>query len=401
MSTLPRNRESAAAVASIDVQSAEGADLRLARRPVPAAASVARSVAIRITVTCPALQDYIRRHPFLTGPDVRANRRALAALRSGTRVTLAPDVPPDGSCPAAATGLSQVQQQAADAMLRSAGMFSARSARAGAEWGWRVAAVPEDARSILCVMGSLGEELALLRARAPNARLVALDITAGTPAGPPQASRLSSATNAEVIAGRLADLLRAHESQFDVVFAGRLIEHLFDPDHLLHLLGRCLRPGGVLVLGLPLDGDRSTPLHGRLLRLGAQVRTLHMVDMGLFDAGHPWKTHAADLAATLRRAGFDDVRITRHTGTPSIEPGVRGPRAPSWVGKLSESAYAAVFGLARRLLRALLPAAPYWVCRGIVALERRTPFGASRLRNAGAPDVLARAVRRGLETGSG
>jgi SAM-dependent methyltransferase len=38
---------------------------------------------------------------------------------------------------------------------------------------------------------------------------------------------------------------------FDLVYAGEIIEHLYDPDHLLDEIGRLLTPGGVAILDTP------------------------------------------------------------------------------------------------------------------------------------------------------
>jgi SAM-dependent methyltransferase len=54
---------------------------------------------------------------------------------------------------------------------------------------------------------------------------------------------------------------------FDAVFAGEIIEHLVDPDHLLEEIHRVLAPGGFLVLTTP----NLAALHNRLaLLLGYQ-----------------------------------------------------------------------------------------------------------------------------------
>lgn len=57
-----------------------------------------------------------------------------------------------------------------------------------------------------------------------------------------------------VIASRLdidSDVFPFEDGSFDAIFAGEIIEHLFDPDHLLDEIYRVLRPGGILVLTTP------------------------------------------------------------------------------------------------------------------------------------------------------
>ncbi|MEM2293782.1 MAG: class I SAM-dependent methyltransferase [Nitrososphaerota archaeon] len=50
---------------------------------------------------------------------------------------------------------------------------------------------------------------------------------------------------------------------FDAVFAGELIEHLFDPDHFLDEVYRVLRPEGIFVLSTP----NLASIHNRIALL--------------------------------------------------------------------------------------------------------------------------------------
>jgi SAM-dependent methyltransferase len=65
---------------------------------------------------------------------------------------------------------------------------------------------------------------------------------------------VESANNNGVIAHQLdidMGVFPFKDGYFDAVFAGEIIEHLFDPDHFLDEIYRVLRPGGVLVLTTP------------------------------------------------------------------------------------------------------------------------------------------------------
>ena len=53
------------------------------------------------------------------------------------------------------------------------------------------------------------------------------------------------------------------ENYFDVVFAGEIIEHLFDPDHLLDEVYRALKPKGIFVLSTP----NLASIHNRIALL--------------------------------------------------------------------------------------------------------------------------------------
>jgi ubiquinone/menaquinone biosynthesis C-methylase UbiE len=50
---------------------------------------------------------------------------------------------------------------------------------------------------------------------------------------------------------------------FDAVFAGEIIEHLFDPDHFLDEVYRVMKPGGIFVLTTP----NLASIHNRIILL--------------------------------------------------------------------------------------------------------------------------------------
>lgn len=63
------------------------------------------------------------------------------------------------------------------------------------------------------------------------------------------------------------------DNYFDAVYAGAIIEHLFDPDHFLDEIYRVLKPGGLLVLDTP----NLASLYNRLaLLLGYQPFDMHV-----------------------------------------------------------------------------------------------------------------------------
>ncbi|MCS7140548.1 MAG: class I SAM-dependent methyltransferase [Candidatus Nezhaarchaeota archaeon] len=86
---------------------------------------------------------------------------------------------------------------------------------------------------------------------------------------------------------------------FDAVFAGELIEHLYDPDHFLEEVYRVLKPEGLFVLTTP----NLASIHNRIaLLLGYQPHQLRVslrYPLGHFI--HPgWGGHEHVRAMTLR-----------------------------------------------------------------------------------------------------
>lgn len=357
--------------------------------PSPRSEPARPSVAVRTVLTDPALQAYVQQHPFLTGPDRDLNRLALHAVRGSIALSVSTRHMPIRRRPIAELSLPVAQEQAACDLLRSIGITAAEVEHARRDYSWRAAPVPPDTASILCLGSGTGEELAFLRARAPAARIVVLDYVSKLRPGLAQAART------EFVQCDLVAELEARDERHDVVFSNHTLEHLFEPDRVLRLIARRLREGGLLVSGLPLDGDASTPLHDDVVAMSSAAGSLHALDMGVFDAGHPWKTNAGDLTESLTAAGFADVVIVQREDEPHRAFADLSGARPGLPRPVLEAAYRAVFSPARRLLRAIFRSgAPHAVCRGLVALERRVPFGAGRLKNGFSPDVLVCAVAR-------
>jgi SAM-dependent methyltransferase len=345
------------------------------------------SPAIRTRVDDAALQTYIQQHPFLTGPDEALNLRALAAVRAGTRVTDYAEAPPPARRANADLAMNANENAAAAAFLRTAGMDEGAIAHATLDFSWRAARLPAGCQSVLCLGSGGGEELAFVRARSPGARLVVWDyVDKASPV-------LLKAVAAEYEACDLVQALRTRADRFDAVFSNHTLEHLFDPDGVLRLIQARLADGGALVSGLPLDADATVPLHRQVASLARSAAAMRAVDLGVFDAGHPWKTHVADLRATLGAAGFGAVDVVQRADVP-----FRAPAYPAVAGRgpgaAGQALYGATFGLTRYLLGAIAgPVAPLLWRRVLVAAERRVPWGAGRVKNGGSPDVVVTAVK--------
>jgi SAM-dependent methyltransferase len=345
------------------------------------------SLAIRTRVDDAALQAYIQQHPFLTGPDEALNLRALAAVRAGTRVTSYAEDPQPVRRANADLAMSASENAAAAAFLRTAGLDDGAIAHATLDFSWRAARLPAGCRSVLCLGSGGGEELAFVRARAPGARLVVWDyVDKASPV-------LLKAVAAEYEACDLVQALQSRADRFDAVFSNHTLEHLFDPDGVLRLMLDRLVDGGVLVSGLPLDADATVPLHRQVAWLAQSAPAMRAIDLGVFDAGHPWKTHVADLRATLSAAGFGAVDVLQRADVPFRAPAYPAVAGPG-PGAAAQALYGATFGLARRMLGVLAgPVAPLLWRRVLVAAERRVPWGAGRLKNGGSPDVMVTAFK--------
>lgn len=345
------------------------------------------TTSIRTFVTDPLLRAYIQQYPFLTGPDENANRRALMAIRGGIRVSKSTHEASVRRPASESLALTPPENQRAGALLRSIGLSDAQARSAEHDFAWRVSPVPSATQSILCLGSGEGDELVFLRAKAPHARIVVLDYVQKLRPG------LLTAVSAEFIQCDMVSELASHPHQFDLVFSNHTLEHMFDPDQILALIHKRLRQGGMIVSGLPLDGDASVPLQQSIADICAAASRLHAIDLGVFDAGHPWKTNAADLTKTLFAAGFSNIDILQRDESPYRSAPHRDKRAAT-PRVLLGTAYAMIFKTARSALKLLYPEhVPHRIRRLLVALERRVPFGANRLKNTYAPDVTFSAVK--------
>lgn len=343
--------------------------------------------AIQIRVIDPAMRFYLQQYPFLTGPNEAMNQAALATIRQGVHVrNAAPDVvvnrKPHRNFAIPATELERVT-----ALLSAAGQNVEQIAAAEHDYAWRVHALPLTCNSVLCIGAGEGHELAFIRARLPQARIVVIDYMAKALPG------LLEAVKAEFVQGDLVEGLRHHGERHDAVFSNHTLEHMYDPEEVLSLVFQVLRPGGVVVSGLPMDADLSAALHKEIVELAGRANRLHAMDMGLFDAGHPWKTHPADLAEVLMNCGFSEIHVMQRADVPA-RTALHGQGSTDSQRTWGVLAYRMSFAPARALLKKLWPGGgPLLVRRVLVAAERRVPFGANRLQSQHSPDMLMVATR--------
>jgi SAM-dependent methyltransferase len=224
------------------------------------------------------------------------------------------------------------------------------------------------------VLGSATcREAIFVRARLPEARIVCADFVDR------RLPSIESALRIRFHQGDFHDLLERWQGEFDVVFSNHVLEHLFDPEHTLRLIRRALRPGGVLVSALPLDGQRGAPFSQMLNR-----KRLHALDMCAVDVAHAWKTNVSDLRRALSEAGFADLtfsgrdRFFAHAGKrfSSRASFERRRRQGMLLNRL-------LFASLRGVLKRLVPDdAPRLLTRVVFGLEQRLWFGSNRLKNA-------------------
>ncbi len=96
------------------------------------------------------------------------------------------------------------------------------------------------------------------------------------------------------------------DNSFDIVFCGELIEHLFDPDHLLQEIRRVLKPGGLCILTTP---NLSSWVNRIALLLGYQPFFTEVSTK--FGVGHlfPFWLNAGHMRLFTYRAIRDLVKI--------------------------------------------------------------------------------------------
>jgi SAM-dependent methyltransferase len=106
--------------------------------------------------------------------------------------------------------------------------------------------------------------------------------------------------------------LPLEHASIDLVWCSEVLEHVADTAHALLEVRRVLRPGGRLLVTVPFHGRVKAALDG-LLRFDA-----HFDPLGQ----HLRFYTARSLAATLREAGFEDVKVRSWGGAPPIRTGL-------------------------------------------------------------------------------
>jgi len=283
-------------------------------------------------------------------------------------------------------------QRAAESLLEQLSFDAMGTEALFRDFAWKVRILPDNIADILSVGCGDGAELVFLRSRFPGAKIIALDYVNKISGQ----QRTLDLLQAEFLQGDIFESiggLHSHGLRFDLIFSNHVIEHFYEPDQQIASLCQLLRKGGMFSAGLPLD---AYPFADWLAKIGKAPTLAHALDMNWLDLRHPWKTHEADLAATLRRAGLVDVQVYRRRNhannaksgiqlslTECREREHRARRAYAFTLKPLVDALKMLFGQnpPRRLVRL------------VFAVERRLPFGRYRVKCDVQPEVFVTAIR--------
>jgi SAM-dependent methyltransferase len=343
--------------------------------PEEPAAPATAAPGLQIDVADAELQAYLQRYPFASGPDEAMNQRGRAAA-AAIRLR-------EPGAPFATTLLQPVEtllgseeEARLQTLFETVSMEEAAQRRHRDDFGWEASLVPDSAFNVLVLGVGDGIELLFLRAVLPAARLTALDYVDALLPG------VAAATGVTLLTGDMHAHLRGLPCEYDLVFSNHTLEHLYTPDATLATLAGLLVPGGHILSTLPLMGQPGSPFLERVRAFAEQSerREIHPVDAVFFDLGHPWKTNPADIAATLTRAGFAEVRVYQcagHLGRPMAATADELARRRGTALLL----YRIFLAPLRWAARLLTPLAPQTVPRRLFALERRLPFGVNNTMN--------------------
>ena len=346
-------------------------------------------LALLLAVPEDRLRIHMQTFPFLNAPDENLNRECLRVLRENIRLRSG------GSREAQPLGADSLLPSGPvlarlDNLFRQTELTKEECSYLVTDFAWKIQFVPETARTILAVGHHTGYELLFLRAAAPNAEIFAIDWVENSD------KKITSLVGAKLVTGDFLTELKKFKGQFDVVFSNHVLEHMYDPDHAVRVMFELLADGGLILCGMPLDGNSGDAYQAFWAGHFLKGKQLRRVDMGHIDVGHPWKTSVFDLAATIEGAGFTNVEIycrpnhlTRGRPTFASAELARYRQRGLGLNRL-------FFGPLRELIHLLFgDSCPPGVLKALFALERRVWFGSNRFKNAQSLEVVAMAVKPG------
>ncbi len=340
----------------------------------------------QIRVDDPALQAYLQRYPFASGPDPAKNAAGRDAILHGLQVRPLGNEPRQVLLRPEETRLAAPELERLRALFETLGIDASRRKTLEDDFGWEANLVPRTTRQVLILGVGDGMELLFLRAVLPEARITAIDYHDSVPEAVKQAVKL------RFLEGDMNAHLQALRAEFDLIMSNHTMEHFYTPDETIGTLFGLLARAGVLIGTLPMDGKPGSPFLERVQRIAAK-KHVRPVDLVFLDSGHPWKTTPADLEGTLRRAGFQEVTVyqrAEHLSRP-----VPGTRAEYRRGRrLGLVLHGAFFRLPRALGR-LLPGsgAQAMFAKVLLAAERRVWFGSNNLKNRYTEEALVYATK--------
>jgi SAM-dependent methyltransferase len=335
--------------------------------------------AVLIRIPEPQLQVYLQNHPFASGPDPEANDRSRRAIEQHLELR------PAGR-PASVRYLKDEEIKLAPEedsrlamMMDQLGIAKKEKQRLIEDYLWKAAFIPRKAKSVLVLGCGNGEELLFIRAVLPLSTITAIDLKENLKPGLKELLKIS------FYCCNIGNLPEVLPSGFDLIYSNHVLEHMYDPEAILTLLGKF---GKSLVSALPMDGAQSAPFARKIAELARTSDKLHPLDVIMLDGGHPWKTNETDLHSTLTEAGFSNIRF--YGRAHHLSRTFRGGRnlfiaqrlLGSWLHRL-------ILGTLRSLLKLIFPHnPPEMVIKIFFAGENRLWFGANRLKNRFAPEVL-------------
>jgi SAM-dependent methyltransferase len=338
-------------------------------------------------ITDPAMQAYLQRYPFASGPDEAMNTASRAAIVEKLRPR--PVGPPADvtRLELSESELSGDPLQRAQAILSQLNLAADRANTVTKDFSWEANLVPRSTKHLLVIGCGDGMELIFLRAVLPDARITAIDYYDNlTP-------KLKQLIGLEFLGGDMQQHLRSLTAKFDLIFSNHTLEHLYTPDETMATLYGLLSPGGTLVSVLPMDGKPTSPFRDKISRV-AEQKSLAPADMSYIDAGHPWKTNPSDLTRTLASVGFTDITFYQraaHLSRFKAMDDKQLARAHK-SGRTWESLF---FGPVHAVARVLFPrSAPAGLLKLLYAAERRVPFGPNTLKNLYTEEVLLKALKK-------
>lgn len=352
----------------------------LSKAKHPYNSSVRDRRAIQIDIADPEFQAYLQRYPFASGPDRHTNDICKKAVEDGIRFR---DAAPEADVTmlqADQTHLASSETERVQELFNRIGLTAREKEKHLDDFEWEANLVPRAAKNVLVIGCGDGIELIFLRAVLPQANITAIDYRNSL------LPRLADAVGLNFLEGDIGKHLPTLGQEYDLIFSNHTLEHLYAPDATLSVFARLLVQGGHLLSTMPIVGTDGTPFLGRIRefirdRSSNAAATIHPLELDYFDCGHPWKTNPDDLMATLKGAGFTDVRIYQREGH-RCRPAKLSDRQYRLRRNVMVFTHRIVFGAPRRLAMVLFPRnVPSWLPVLFFALQRRLPFGANRVVN--------------------
>jgi len=343
--------------------------------------------AVLIKISDLSIRAYLRRYPFVNGPDMDMNNKSLDVIRKSIRIRRNNSPAEIISDDVVSTEIEPEENKRAISLFKNLGVDEVQYKNLLNDYGWRVNKISRDATDVLSIGCGNGYELIFIKALLPDAHITAIDDRDKID------RRLYSILNFKFIEGDFNVVSEKIKNKYDLIFSNHFLEHTCDPDSLIKNIFHLLRPRGILIAGLPLDSSVDTVFSEEILKLSNNPDRLHPIDLNYFDPGHPWKTNAADLTATLRNNKFHAITIYQRAQHPSRY--IFG----------SEKTYNNKFKRARclnkiffspmhSLIKLIFPRSPPYIARKILfAVESRCWFGSNWLKANFSPDVVVVAER--------